>query len=144
MGEHIHHHHHSSLSWATRAVSFSTDQVPPRISALSLLLPGTPAYVQLLQVFFFTVSLNLSLGQPRLRLPSHNCEWSSCRGRRWRSILSTCPSRLRFICISMSSIVGRPARFNTSMLVILSFLEMFIMARRCLIMYAWSFLTCTL
>ena len=76
--------------------------------------------------FLFTVSLNLSLGL---------CEQSSCRGIRWWSLLSRCPSHLRFICISMSSIDGRPARFNTSMLVILSFHEMFIIARMCLIMY---------
>lgn len=37
------------------AVSFRTDQIPSRSSALSLLLPGTPAYVQLLHVVFYGI-----------------------------------------------------------------------------------------
>ena len=49
------HHHHSSLSWATTAVSFGSDQIPPHSSDLSLLLPGTPVYVQLLQVSLYSV-----------------------------------------------------------------------------------------
>ena len=53
--------------------------------------------------FLLIVSLNLSLGLPWLRLPLHNCEWSSCLGKRWWSILSTWPSHLRFICISRQS-----------------------------------------
>ena len=43
------------MSWATMAVSFRTDQIPPRSSVLSLLVPGTLVHVLLLQVSFYGI-----------------------------------------------------------------------------------------
>ena len=70
---HHHHHHHSSLSWATMAVYLGL------IRFLHAALSLAYCSQELLSIsnfsrFLFTVSLNLSLGLSRLRLPSHNCE----------------------------------------------------------------------
>ena len=120
-----HHHRHSDLSQEIMTVSFGSDQIPSHNFALSLPLPGIPVNIQFLQVSFYSMS-----AEPLSTLIA---------------FALTCTSLLRFICISMPSIDGRPACLNnTSMLVILSFHEMFIMVQRCLILYAWSFFACTL
>ena len=98
----------------------------------------------ILFMFLFIVSWNRSLGLSWFHFPFKIWEYRICRGRRSWSILSSCPSHHRFICLRLNFRDDSPALFRTSSLLILSLYAIPMLDVKCLITYACSLLVCTL
>ena len=105
---------------------------------------NSASWLMLISLFFkflFMVSLYRRRGRPRFLTLSESCEYRIFFGSRSDSIRSIWPVHRKFFLMSRSSMEGSPSRCSTSIWVTLSCHEIFMIARRCLIMKAWSFFT---